>query len=80
LGINTELVYVHLLNEGTDVLRPTQAIPLGEMINRLLPSENYDPKDECWEFKPGTIVNCVIDVKSGETIRIAKSVCPNSRR
>ncbi len=73
-GINTETVYVHLLNEGTVVLRPAQAIPLGKMLYRLLPCDNYDSNDECWEFAPGTIVKCVKDMHEDESIRIAKAV------
>src|SRR6266705_115393 len=41
LGSNTKpamiTVHVKLLDEGTDVWRPTQAEPLGEMKARLLP-------------------------------------------
>lgn len=54
---NTETVYVRLPEEGNSA-RPTQAVSLGKNLFKLLPTPNYDPEDEVWEFKPGTIVNC----------------------
>jgi len=50
------IVYVRLLSEGTEVSRPTHAIPLGDDLFRLLPTEDYDHADEEWEFTPGSIV------------------------
>ena len=55
----TEKVYVELLEEGTDTWRPTQAIPLGNNLYKLLPTPDYNPKDEIWQFLPGTVVRCV---------------------
>lgn len=54
----TELedVYVQLLGEGTIVFRPTKALRIGADAVQLLPTDNYDPEDEDWEFKPGSIV------------------------
>ena len=49
-------VYVVLLEEGTDTIRGTQAIDLGDGTFKLLPTPNYDPEDEIWEFLPGSIV------------------------
>lgn len=51
-------VYVSLLDEGTDTLRPTQAVVLGGGAYELLPTPNYDPENETWEFSPGTKVIC----------------------
>ncbi len=39
-------------------MRPTQAIPLGGDLYKLLPTPHYDPEDEIWEFVPGAIVRC----------------------
>lgn len=50
------LVYVRLMGEGTTVFRPTKAVCLGQAVVRLLASANYDPDDEDWEFKPGSVV------------------------
>jgi len=44
------------LDEGTEVFRPTTAHDLGGGVFKVLPSPNYDPEDEEWEFIPGTLV------------------------
>ena len=52
----TELVYVRLRGEGTTVYRPAAASSAGKDLARLIAPEGYDPDDEDWEFKPGTLV------------------------
>lgn len=54
----TAEIYVSLLEEGTPTARPTQAIPLSNGLFKILPTSNYDPEDEIWEFLPGSIVRC----------------------
>jgi hypothetical protein len=49
-------VYVRLLEEGTSVWRPTEAVQLANGLYELLPTPDYDPEDEKWEFPPGSIV------------------------
>lgn len=56
-------VYVSLLDEGTFVIRPVRAVPLGGDVYRLVcPIEEdparwqYDPDLEHWEFEPGSVV------------------------
>lgn len=49
-------VFVVLLEEGTPTIRGTDAIDLGGGQVKLLPTDNYDPEDEIWEFVPGSIV------------------------
>jgi hypothetical protein len=49
-------VYVRLLQEGTEVFRPTKAEACENGVYRLLPTPDYDPEDECWEFLPGSLV------------------------
>lgn len=51
-------VFVELLEEGTPTIRGTRAIDMGDSTYKLLPTENYDPEDEIWEFLPGSIVRC----------------------
>jgi hypothetical protein len=51
-------IYVRLLDEGTEVARPTDALPLGDGLFRVLPTPDYDPQDETWEFPPGSLVRC----------------------
>jgi hypothetical protein len=66
-------VYVVLLDEGTDVVRPTRAVSLGNDLCRLLATPNYDPDDEHWEFPPGSIVRCFPDVRSGDEVLVAEN-------
>jgi hypothetical protein len=56
-------IYVRLLEEGTDCSRPTQGVVLGNGLFKLLPTANYDPNDEHWEFLPGSIV-CAEEVRN----------------
>lgn len=49
-------VFVRLLDEGSEAARGTQAVLEGPNVCRLLPSPDYDPEDEVWEFLPGAIV------------------------
>lgn len=54
----SSIVFVQLLDEGTVVYRPTEAVDLGSGRYRLLPTPDYDPDDETWEFLPNTVVVC----------------------
>lgn len=51
-------VYVRLLDEGTVVYRPAQAVAVSEGVYRLRTPSGYDAEDEAWEFSPGSIVAC----------------------
>lgn len=55
---NLVTVYVQLLNEGVLSYRSADAILIRDDMYSILLSENYDPNDEDWEFKPGAIVRC----------------------
>lgn len=67
-------IYVSLLGEGTPVYRPTEAVRLANGLYQLLPTGDYDPEDEKWEFPPGSVVRaekregrdgeCLIAVRS----------------
>lgn len=46
----TATVYVALLQEGTEVWRPVEALCLGGNCYRLL---GPIPDDEIWEYQPG---------------------------
>ena len=50
-------LYVQLLDEGAPTVRPTKAEVLDNGLYKLLPTENYDPEDEIWEFLPGSTVS-----------------------
>ena len=56
--MNVIQVYVKLLNEGTEVFRPTSALEVEKGWFRMLATPDYDPENEQWEFLPGQIV-CV---------------------
>jgi hypothetical protein len=56
--MNSITIYVELLDEGTPTLRPTRGIHVADDIYRLLPTPNYDPEDETWQFLPGSLVRC----------------------
>lgn len=64
-------MYVQLLGEGTAVYRPAPATILGEGVALLQASEDYDPEDEDWEFKPGAIVRLEWRRLSGGNVRVA---------
>jgi hypothetical protein len=64
-------VYVQLLHEGTVVFRPTQAVPVGPGLLRLLETPGYDPEDEDWEFKPGATVRVERRMLSGGDALVA---------
>jgi hypothetical protein len=51
-------VFVRLLNEGTDVWRPTNGEVVTPSTVRLSATPDYDSDDEQWEFLPGTVVEC----------------------
>jgi hypothetical protein len=67
----TRRVFVKLKGEGTDVRRPTQAEALPDGSFRLLPTPDYDPADEQWEFVPGTCVWCEPQTIGGEQLLVA---------
>jgi hypothetical protein len=52
------VVYVRLLDEGTDVWRPVRARALPDGTFWLLEPNGYDPNAETWEFPPLTKVRC----------------------
>ncbi len=58
LGTET-IVYVRLLDEGTDVWRPVPAIPQADGIFKIRKPDDYDAETETWEFPPHTRVKCV---------------------
>jgi hypothetical protein len=64
-------IYIRLLDEGTDVLRPTEAEELGNGLFKLRPTPDYDPDDEKWEFIPGSIVRGVLQKLEEQAILVA---------
>ena len=69
-------IYVNLLNEGTPCARPTHAFILGNGLFELLPTKEYDPDVEHWEFRPGSIVRAQETRRAGELRLLATSFEP----
>jgi len=71
---NTSTIYISLLDEGTTVFRPTQGVPVREGVYEVLPTSDYNPEDEHWEFTPGSVVHCLIEEHEGDMILVAKEL------
>lgn len=69
---STVVLYVPLLHEGTDVLRPTTGLVLGPDTVQILATKDYDPTIEEWQFPPGSTVKCVAEVRSGREVLVAR--------
>lgn len=65
-------IFIPLLNEGTDVLRPTQGLPLGTDEVQVLATPDYDPTIEEWEFPPGSKVRCDCETRGGRKLLVAR--------
>jgi len=50
------LIYVRLLNEGTEVLRPGETVEVRAGVFKILAPDGYESSDEEWEFPPGSEV------------------------
>ena len=66
-------IYVRLLNEGTECSRPTTALNLGNGLFKILPTPDYDPDDEVWEFPPDSIVRSEVRQSEGKELWFAIS-------
>lgn len=73
-------IYIQLLDEGTPIIRWSNAEILGENIYLVLPftgTESYKidargiPRDEEWEFLPGSKVKCRMEIWKGEERLVA---------
>jgi len=67
-------LFVYLLAEGTDVWRPTEAVSVGDGLFKILPTPEYDPEDEVWEFPPSSIVRC--ETRQGDSDEYIVAVKP----
>jgi hypothetical protein len=64
-------VHVRLLDEGTEVCRPTSGLQLEDGVYRLLATADYNPEHERWEFSPGSVVRCRREKWSGVEVLVA---------
>ncbi len=65
------IIYVPLLDEGTDVWRPVKAEELEDDLFRIKAMDDYNSADENWRFKPGEIVRCKRRILSGGNVLVA---------
>ena len=78
--MRTEQIYIPLLDEGVDVWRPTQGERLADGTYRVLPTPDYDPADETWQYPPGSRVVCEPRQMSGGTVIAAVRAAPAGRQ
>ena len=64
-------IHIRLLHEGTECSRPTQALELENGLFKVLPTSNYDPEDEVWEFPPDSIVRSEVRQSEGKEFLLA---------
>jgi hypothetical protein len=64
-------IYVHLLDEGTEVLRPVQGKILDGGKYEIIATPDYDPEYETWQFPPGSIVSCRAEIRQGKEYLVA---------
>ena len=65
-------LYIPLLNEGTEVLRPAKGLLLDSDAVQVLATADYDPAIEEWEFPPGTKVRCVLEARGNRQVLVAR--------
>lgn len=68
----TVLVYIPLLDEGTDVLRPTTGLLLDTDVVRVLATPDYNAATEVWEFPPDSKVRCKTEERNGRMLLVAR--------
>jgi hypothetical protein len=68
--MSKSVIYIPLLDEGTQVWRPTEGEEIADMIFRVLPTPNYDPEGEQWAFPPGTIVRCIYKMMDKKVVLV----------
>ena len=66
-----KIIYIQLLSEGSIAYWPVPALQVGINLFRVSGLEIYDPKDEEWEFPPGSYVSIDEQIKDGKYISIA---------
>lgn len=68
-------IYIPLLNEGTPVSRPTEGKLVSSGFYEVMATDDYDPYLEEWEFPPGTVVECKMEIEDGkEFLKAVRSV------
>jgi hypothetical protein len=68
----TVKIYIPLLDEGTDAALLTEAKVVAPQESLVLPTPDYDPEMEHWEFPPGSIVRCGLKHSDDGDVLIAR--------
>lgn len=69
--MNKSVIYIPLIDEGTEVWRPTMGEEITDMTFLVLPTPTYDPENEHWAYPPGTLVRCAYKIMSGINVLVA---------
>ena len=64
-------LHVRLLNEGTEIYRPTRGLKMGGGLFTLVASPGYNSGGEAWEFLPGAVVRVVMHGGPNGTFPVA---------
>ncbi len=72
-------IYIPLLDEGVNVIRPTSGELIENNIFLILPTTDYDPEIESWQFPPYSIVKCVSETWESATVLVAKDLVQSSK-
>ena len=72
LSTNKIAIYMPLLNEGVDVVRPVSGLVVRPNVVLVEVTADYDPEFETWLFPPGSEVRCNPEVWEGKQILVAR--------
>lgn len=81
-SIQLETIYVRLLNEGTECVRPVLAVRIDDLTFVVILTQQYKPEVEDWEFAPGSVVKCHKEIWRGpgdeenEVLVAREKYCP----
>ena len=73
------VIYVPVLDEGTDTYRPVPARPTGPGSYEILPDVPLPP-DEVWAFPPGSQVRCEREILEGHPELVATALASSPTR
>ena len=72
-------IYIALLDEGTEVWRPVEAVRVSQNVYRII-SENPNPEDERWEFARDDLVQCrAKTLSNGMSVLVASEKADKGR-
>ena len=63
MDLDIKTIYINLLDEGIEVVRPVKAHKIRGNIYKILENEHIDCDDEIWEFPRNSIIECKINRK-----------------